>query len=588
MQAVTQEIYLEDFRKLKKIGKEYFQFIPNAKFDPIKESQNFHKLFHFKLDEELSEVYLSPKNISLYLLDYYKVYAKEDPEKFKSMNNIRETVLRWIYSKSLQEKESAVFYLTKLAKVNRFDDFDLLLILSHLIAERRGEIYDEIIEKKFTECQRFDSNDAFFSYFHSILKGFYAIVRGEWEEALFEFDNLENSSVKKINAYFYKTIALLRMDQVDQAEEAVSNVVQFDTKRMEIAVNSWSKNAFKFFQENSFVQHFFDFEECIKISKYFDTLIEETKYIKKMHNNSSSILQVLIENKWKEFKNEDITQKLKLTGELLDKIKDSNSYLQVSSLKSIKSNLLEITRSIKENVNAKFESIISEKLQVYDERIEYMKNTYKEVEKERKEFAEKETIRLNKVLHEFETQMKLTLDNLENQLEKLEQNASSDSIKSFRNSMLYNTVFSLFVLLTGGFAEYSNSYLSDIASVSGMISIILVGGIKWGAISFILGFFLSGFMLVNSLFDRFSRKNSLIKRISSVNVEKENGVNELKKKSEEKKKLHEKKCESRLKQIQNDLDTVRKNREEEREKFLKDNEEDIKYLTDPLDKILEV
>ena len=124
------------------------------------------------------------------------------------------------------------------------------------------------------------------------------------------------------------------------------------------------------------------------------------------------------------------------------------------------------------------------------------------------------------------------------------------------------------------------------ANVSLMFSAILVGGIKWGAISFVLGIFLSIFIFINTYFERSSQKNEFIKRISNLTIEKENGINALKKNCEEKKKIGNLKYESRLKQIEKDLESATKTRETERSRLEAQNEHELKELTDPLDKLL--
>lgn len=234
------------------------------------------------------------------------------------------------------------------------------------------------------------------------------------------------------------------------------------------------------------------------------------------------------------------------------------------------------------NVEKKYQSLISDLLLRYDEKINTNRDLLKTLEENNIEIHKKDEVKAQKIMKEYETKLDSELKYYEKQLENFESNSSNSSVNSLKNSLIYSGLFSLFVLLSGGFAEYSNSYLTDIANITSIISIVVMGGFKWGAISFIIGIIISVFILVSTMHSQYAAKNNLIQRISNLNVEKERGKVTIKEKYEQRKKHQQEKYEASKTRLLEEIESYKTSKEEERIKLEEKFKEEKSAISTPL------
>jgi hypothetical protein len=116
---------------------------------------------------------------------------------------------------------------------------------------------------------------------------------------------------------------------------------------------------------------------------------------------------------------------------------------------------------------------------------------------------------------------------LEFKLESLENSKNTMSLKAFSNSMFYNIFISIFVALTGGFAEYTNSSQSSVDNFGGIIIVIIIHGLKWGLLSFIIGLVVSAFTSVSTVISIYTQKQRISKVINDTNSYKQRIIDAL-------------------------------------------------------------
>lgn len=585
----TLEIQLEDRRKFSKLGKDFFFYDPGSKFDPLKESQKNHKLFSLNLPDDLSECFLSKNNLTIYLLDYYKALQSNRDHLF-SKDSIRDTLFKWFIAKTDTEKDSQFLTLLKLAKPNNHSFYDELLLGSILVREMSRVSDRTIIEDKLDYLSNLQEREdqAALSYYYYLLKVFYHIELSEWETAVYSINSIEDIDSVSPNAVFYKSQIMLSTKSIDEAEALIDKIVDYDLKRLVYSINNYNLKAFDFFLQNSFLQNVFDLYEGSLLFDKISTLNFTAQRNVPLINKITSILKDLDKDDMREFKSDEVILKLNFIFRIISKYGNSRSYHFLSTLEELQIKTKDIIKELIKNIELKFEIMIDDRLKRYDEKIVENQETIQTLEQKNEAILQKEESRYQKSLSNFETSLSEEIKYFEEKLDDFEQNSYQSTFDTIKTSFVYNILFSAFVLLSGGFAEYTNSYVHDIANVGSLFAILIMGGFKWGVITFVIGIFVSIIMLVNNVHNKYAQKNSYIKRISSLNSMKEKGKADIKKKYEERKTHQEKRFSTTKQNLLAEIEAYKESKEEERANLKEKYKEDKSYLKSPLERLLEI
>jgi hypothetical protein len=125
---------------------------------------------------------------------------------------------------------------------------------------------------------------------------------------------------------------------------------------------------------------------------------------------------------------------------------------------------------------------------------------------------------------------------VEERKKNLNYQSSYDPAVSFRNSMSYNVVVSIIVFIIGGIAGYFNNsnYFDNDFYI--MLGKIILTGVKWSSLTFVIGFFISAFISGLVMFDKSNEKQRLEKSTLELQKQKEQSIDMLKKETEQKQK----------------------------------------------------
>jgi hypothetical protein len=139
-------------------------------------------------------------------------------------------------------------------------------------------------------------------------------------------------------------------------------------------------------------------------------------------------------------------------------------------------------------------------------------------------------------IQQIEEYVKDELWEVEERKKNLNYQNKFDPAVSFRSSMSYNVFVSIIVFIIGGAAGYFNNsnYFDNDFYV--MLGSIILTGVKWSALTFVIGFFISVFISGLVLFDRSNEKQRLERRTLELQKQKEISIDMLKKEAEQKQK----------------------------------------------------
>lgn len=588
MQQIDSIIPLEDKRKYIKVGKDFFLFDPIIELDPIKESQNNNRLFALNLPKQYSENFLSANNITLYLLDYLKYVREKQPEIKFAKETVREQILRWFFAKDKKEKEGIFAYLLKLGKTQNLSFTDEVILLTLFVREKDKISDEKFIEDKLNYVLSMESHTtlSFLNNVANLVKALYHIKRGEWETAYYSINDIDSENGLPHNAIFYSIIIKLNMEELDDAKNLLNSMINYDKDRVNFAIQNYHVRFYDIILYNSFIKNLFKFSEGTLIIDFINNIYEVAQDNLGKLSELGQYFKLLQHNKYNQFRNDELNRKIEFLKVISIKYANSKSFLFLSSIPTFFFETISIINEVLLNIRKHFDDIVVDSLKRYDEKIEYLKEAHSRNDLDKAEILSKEDEKNNRLTKEFEEKINGEIKYYQEMFENYDSQSDTSTIAVFKNAFAYNLIFSLFVILAGGFAEYSNYYLHEIASLAGFLSIVISGGLKWGFISFILGSIVSIIVFINSAYDRYSAKNNLTQKINSLNFEKEHAKTAFLAKAEEKKKAITERFNKSKEKMAKEIQNLQESKVEEKQNKIESLAEEKKSYTNPLEEIL--
>jgi len=587
MHQVDTIIPLEDKRKFIKLGKEYFLFDP-VELNLIKESQNNNRLFALNLPPEYSENFLSPNNLTLYTLDYLKYVREKQPDLKFEKETIREHILRWFLSKDNKEKEGIFTYLLKVSKTRNLSLIDEIILTTFFVREE-GRISDEnLIEDKLNYVLSLPSHPTL-NILNQVLllaKVFHHIKRSEWETAQYSLNDLESDNGLPINTMFYSMITKLNMNELDDAKILLNSIILYDKDRLNYAISNYHVKFYDLMLHNSFSTNIFEYSEGTVFTDILNTLYSIAHENIQMLPEIGKYFKLLQHNRYNQLKSEETEKKVEFLKIISIKYSTSKNYFFLSTIPTLRTEIFKLTEEILANIKKYYDDIVFDSLKPYDDKIATIKDALARSERDTKTILEKEEEKNKRLTKEFEDKISGEIKYYQEMFDNYDSQTDHSAIAVFKNAFAYNLIFALFVVLAGGFAEYSNYYLHEINNLAGFLSIVITGGLKWGFISFILGSIVSIIAFLNNMYDRYSAKNRLSQRINSLELEKERAKTAFLAKVEEKRKTIIERMEKTKEKMTNEIKELQETKLEEKQKKIESLAEEKKSYTAPLLEIL--
>ena len=175
-------------------------------------------------------------------------------------------------------------------------------------------------------------------------------------------------------------------------------------------------------------------------------------------------------------------------------------------------------------------------INIYEKSIEDSEKLSTQFKEEVENIKEGIKKKLSVSIQQVEEYVKDALWEIEERKKNIAYQNKYDPAVSFRNSMSYNVIVSIIVFVIGGAAGYFNNSNYFDADFYLMLGKIVISGIKWSSLTFIIGFFISGLISGLVVVDRSNEKQKLEKRKAELQKQKELSINLVKREAEQKQK----------------------------------------------------
>lgn len=525
----------------------YLEFDPLSMKDPnaiFRESSRFYRYSfpvniseYFFRYEEAPLFWLCDSPLNKYLKDFYRHHfpVLNSVDQYKA---VKELYSKWLTNKQAEEKKYFALSITNfIDNYNSRTNF-LSNILAGIILSYEPSVYNplksiELFDKSkdtISKIKLSDSTKEELEYLISLYLGYSYIILQENELAKSKFEHALKLKSYGITAKFHLALANIKLQDVEAAENYIKEVYDYDTQRINFAIENLSINLFNFFIENAVFNNVFYYPEFSLVSDSIAGLLSLIKVsnepIIKVLINKFEVLRVIIEEK--KFP-EEIAKNILFIEKVIKKYSDSNNIHFLNSAGKLKDIFYNTVLKIKENIEAKYYGKIDEQVSVINEEIQLRISTVEKLKQELENQKNELKNKLSSGITNIENNIARETQVLEDEIKNLPLKPKLNPQITFKHVMTYNIILSFIVFLMGGCAGYSNNFVHDISELKNLISISLITGTKWGVITFLIGIILSGLSAMFTLLERSNRRQNLLQSISRLKNEKEYRINIFKK-----------------------------------------------------------
>jgi hypothetical protein len=375
------------------------------------------------------------------------------------------------------------------------------------------------------------------SYFIQLYKGYAHIALGNYEDASTELSYAIDIKENGINAKFYFAFLSAIQNRTEFAKAQISDILSYDIKRLEYSVDNNSITMFNFFITNPVFPEIINYYEFAPFADYISSeLIENKTDSKKIMLTFNARLNELKKHELDEYYSDDTRQTIKFLYELYDQYAHNQSIFLGFVVQYINEKFHSTLQAIHEKIKDVFYENYNRVMSQFQKTIEESEKLTEQYKHEVDEIKASLQKKLASSVQQIEEYVKDELWQVEERKKNLNFQSKFDPAVSFRNSMSYNVFVSIIVFIIGGIAGYFNSSDYFESDFYLMLGRIILTGVKWSALTFVIGFFLSGLISGLVLFDRSNEKQRLEKRILELQKQKEMSIDMLKKEAEQKQK----------------------------------------------------
>ncbi|MGE5406722.1 MAG: hypothetical protein ACM3NR_03330, partial [Methanosarcina sp.] len=231
---------------------------------------------------------------------------------------------------------------------------------------------------------------------------------------------------------------------------------------------------------------------------------------------------------------------------------------------------------------------VSDQLKQYDINVDENLNVIKHLEKEEEEIKNLQKKKLAASLEDLENTINENIVFLEGKIENIHMDTKFNPHNVFNNSMVYNLIVTLVVFTIGAFAGCSRQSLDNTEGLRDMMSTVMLGGFKWGAITFFIGTIISAFTAAFAIMERTTEKQNLLRKIAYFKTHKDREIELLKRESEKKIKTIGENFKERVADHKRTVDKLRSEKQDRYNSLIEEANQKINSYVERLDGVVKV
>lgn len=564
---------------------------------------NFLKIgsrhYAFQFPEEIDEVFFVKENAPLFwllesplLTICEKVFNDSSNGNANyDRNEIKRNFTKWVIATepnqrkifaglTVKEIKSSLSTLTFIEQIY----YALILIFEETLKNPSKALEELNKAQTLIDESNFNSNiKSEITYLILLYKGYTQLALGNYEDAATELSFAIDIKQNGINAKFYYAYISALQKREDFTKAQIKEIIEYDIKRLNHAINSNSIVMLNFFLANPIFPEISNYYEFAPFTDFITSeLIENNIDHKKVLTTFNARLNELKKLDLDEFYTDETRQTIKFLYEVYDQHGHDQSIFLSFVAGYINEKFHNVIQDIHQKVKEKLYENYNRVMGLYQKTIEESEKLTEQYKHEVDEIKTSLQKKLSTSIQQIEEYVKDELWQVEERKKNLVYQPKFDPAVSFRNSMSYNVFVSIIVFIIGGIAGYFNSsdyFVNDFYMLLGQI---ILTGVKWSALTFVIGFFISGLISGLVVFDRSNEKQKLEKRTLELQKQREMSIDILKKEAEQKQKALSEGYLERIESHKKKIEDIKKEKSRQEPLLTAEAEEQLAPFTEKL------
>ncbi|HPI36666.1 MAG TPA: hypothetical protein PK397_01870 [Ignavibacteriaceae bacterium] len=399
-----------------------------------------------------------------------------------------------------------------------------------------------------------------------IFKGFNYLLEQKYAEAADNFECTLHVNAYSPTGLYYSLLLSIKNGNISLALENLSTILNYDLRRIELALDANSISLVEFYAKNSILANIFLEEEFAHIFQDVKLILNSS--ITGSTNTNDEIV-LMLEKLSKMGLEEYLDEPIQInTTFLFDYTRLYKNYQNIL-LNILKEKFLNKSKNlvlkIMENIQTALSKRIDDDLKIYDGQITDAIKKIEHFEKEIETIKSSSKEHLKEAILELEESIKQQINALENRIHKLEESKESNAYSGFNNNMVLNLIVSMVIFIFGGFVNGISESASQSLNYAEVIRSIFSSGFKWSGIVFVLGLIISIIGFVANLIETHHKKQRIMRRISTISGRKEAEINRIKSEYESREKSRIDFLTKKISELQKGIDALKEEKEKRRE-----------------------
>lgn len=541
--AISTEAQIAKFYKL---AKEHFQIDVDIQSDQVNTIKESVRFFSLELPSELKEIFISFNDAPL--LWIFESSLLSQIEEFMKFNfkglafselhkQIKDNYTRWATSKLKSEKE---YYSTTTINfierdINKHNFFKMILkglILTYqptfFNSQKALEIFENTID--LIKSLRLNENTkSELTYLLKLYIGFVYLKENDYTKANDIFKQAIEVKPQGCSAKIYSSLSEIILGNEEVGMYYLKEVFNYDIKRLSIAMKFNNLGMFNYFFRNAFIYNIFHEKGFSRVSDGIQILFKEFRISdESIFNTCGDKLERIKKCKMDEYYDEEIKKSFDFFEKIYNQYSTSNSTLLHASYPEFQNKIKQIAEKIISNVKEKYYNEVKLNLNTYDLVVNDNISAEKHLIEELEIFKKKSQETLKETIQRITDNYDLEAKEIELKINELPEIDKYNPRIALVNNLTYNIFIAFIVFFIGGITGYSNKIVDNVNEFNSIFVSVLVSGSKWGAISFIVGLFISLLMSAGVAIEKYDVSSKLHRKLNQLKIEKEKAISEAK------------------------------------------------------------
>ncbi len=565
----------------------------------IKKANKFYSLIRgysdYEFFLELKRAYLfwqfnSPLNKAV--KDSLKLNSASNSEN-SALSGLNELFIKWSLSNSAEEKEVLAKLIIELIDKKKYLKNFLSLVFKSAVhiysklyfdpsaaVDLLFQAADYTHRLNITNEQKEELN-----YYLQLFRGFAQYYDQQYEAASHEFEKASLEGKSKTNAKFYKALTDIKLLNYDSASSIIKNLFDLEIERFADAIKNKNRVLFRLAVEENIIRNIFLYEEFAQLTEYIE-------YELTTRSESADQLYKMLKSKLVDIGHIDFT--VKLDEKLFSGIKFIRSTISEHSkadpvflmtIKLFEEFFNDEVNLIIEFIDQKYESDISEKLLLFDNEIEESTKAIIQLEREIETSKQNIKKKYESVVKSYNDEINAAIDTYEGKIKEVDNSKRYDPAEGLKSGLMYNIFFTVIIFLVICFASYTN-YNAEAKDFKEALSPVLILGLKWALITFLIGLLFTFFSILGSIMEKNRLKKRYMNKIDYLSQKKESDVKQMQKEMEEMQETVIKKWKQKIALHESRIEQVKKERQIKEEEIRKETDKTKQSEITPLRNLL--